>query len=367
MALKRYFNILKEFDWILAGAVCVLICFGLVALYSIGVSFDNADFLNLKKQVIAAVIGLIIFFVLSFLDYRFLHSLGYQIYFLALALLVGVLFFGRTIAGTTGWFSLFGLSFQPVEVAKLALIIFLAWFLTEQAERIKELKTFLLSGLFVAALFLLVIFQPDFGSGLILLVIWFGLLFLSGANKKHLLAVLILMAILFSFAWFFLFADYQKDRILTFFNPQSDPYDRGYQVHQAVIAVGSGGLFGRGLGFGSQSQLKFIPASQTDFIFAVIAEELGFFGVSLVLFLWGVIFYRLLKAANQMKDNFSTLFIFGASLLFFVQIFVNIGMNIGLVPVTGIPLPLLSSGGSFLIVSLAIFGLAESMIIRNRS
>ena len=175
------------------------------------------------------------------------------------------------------------------------------------------------------------------------------------------------MAILFSFAWFFLFADYQKDRILTFFNPQSDPYDRGYQVHQAVIAVGSGGLFGRGLGFGSQSQLKFIPASQTDFIFAVIAEELGFFGVSLVLFLWGVIFYRLLKAANQMKDNFSTLFIFGASLLFFVQIFVNIGMNIGLVPVTGIPLPLLSSGGSFLIVSLAIFGLAESMIIRNRS
>lgn len=349
------------------GSVVLLICIGLVALYSIGISFENSEFLNLKRQILSAVIGLILFFVVSSLDYRFLQSGGYVIYGLSAILLLIVLFFGRTVSGTTGWFSIFGFSFQPVEIAKLSLIIVLSWFLSCRPGQIKELKTFLISGLLAGGLFLLVILQPDFGSGLILLLIWFGLLFLAGANKKHLLALILLMILVSVTAWFFFFADYQKGRILTFFNPQADPYGRGYQVRQAVIAVGSGGFLGRGLGFGSQSQLKFIPASQTDFIFAVIAEELGFFGVSLVLLLWGVIFYRLIRAAGRLKDSFSILFIFGASIIFFIQIFINIGMNIGLVPVTGIPLPLLSYGGSFLIVSLLILGLAESMIIRGRS
>ena len=185
--------------------------------------------------------------------------------------------------------------------------------------------------------------------------------------KKYLLISAIILIIILILSWFFLFQDYQKDRIVTFFNPAADPYDTGYHVRQAVTAVGAGGFLGRGLGFGSQSQLKFIPASQTDFIFAVIAEELGFLGVGLVLFFWGLIFWRLIRAAKMARDNFTLLFIFGVSALFFSQIIINIGMNIGIVPVTGISLPFLSYGGSFLLTSLILVGIIESMIIRNQS
>lgn len=188
----------------------------------------------------------------------------------------------------------------------------------------------------------------------------------AGASKKHLLTLGIALIISFIIAWLFLFQGYQKDRILTFFNPQADPYGTGYHVRQATTAVGAGGLLGRGLGFGSQSQLKFIPASQTDFIFAVIAEELGLFGVSLILFFWGLIFWRLTRAIYFMRDNFSVFFILGVTAVFFSHIMINIGMNIGIVPVTGISLPFVSYGGSFLVISLILIGIVESMIIRSR-
>lgn len=367
MPFKRYLAILKNFDWILLGAVVLLICFGLVALYSITISFETPNFLNFKKQVFFAFLGLLLLFVLSFLDYRFWKDLGIWFYFLAVVLLIAVLFFGQIIRGTQGWFSFFGLNLQPVEIAKLASILFLASFLSKKTMTIKEFKTFFLTGLAIGLMCTLVIFQPDFGSALILFLIWFLLILLVGVKKKYLLGVIVLIILLFTLSWLYLFADYQKDRILTFFNPQADPYSRGYHVRQAIIAVGAGGPLGRGLGFGSQSQLKFIPASQTDFIFAVIAEELGFLGVSLVLFLWGVIFYRLVKAARQSKDDFASFFILGASILFFSQVIINIGMNVGLVPVTGISLPFLSYGGSFLLTSLILVGLIESIIVRNRA
>jgi len=189
----------------------------------------------------------------------------------------------------------------------------------------------------------------------------------AGVRQKHLLFLFFSLLMVGVITWFFLFQTYQKDRILTFLNPNLDPYGRGYHVRQAVTAVGAGGFLGQGLGFGSQSQLKFIPASQTDFIFAVIGEELGFLGVILILFFWAVIFYRLTKTANIMKDNFSYLFILGVSGLFFTQVFINIGMNIGLVPVTGISLPFCSYGGSFLVASLILIGVVESMIIKNKA
>ncbi len=367
MLFKKYFASLRNFDWILFGAVFLLICFGLAAIYSITVSSDNPDFLNFKKQIIFAFAGLFFLFLTSFIDYRFWQDYSYLIYIAVAIILVAVLFFGVTLSGTTGWFSFIGLNFQPVELAKVALIIFLAWFLSKQPKAIKEFKNFLISVCAAGLFFFLVILQPDFGSAMILGLIWLFLIILAGANRKHLFFAILLLLAVAIIAWLFFFQDYQRDRVLTFFNPNTDPYGRGYHVRQAITAVGAGGLLGRGLGFGSQSQLKFIPASQTDFIFAVIAEELGFFGVSLILFFWGLIFYRLIKAAKLMKDNFSLLFILGASTLFFSQLIINIGMNIGLVPVTGIALPFLSYGGSFLVTSSILIGIIESMIIRNRS
>ncbi|MAF14154.1 MAG: rod shape-determining protein RodA [Parcubacteria group bacterium] len=366
MFLQKLFSIFKSFDWILLGAVFLLICFGLAAIYSVTISFEEASFLNFNKQIIFAVIGLIVLFIISFFDYRFWQDYSYLVYLAVAIILVAVLFFGTTVRGTTGWFSIFGINFQPVELAKIALIIFLAYFLSNKGALIKEPKNFIITLSGTGLFFLLVMLQPDFGSGVILFLVWLLIVVFSGASKKHLIITGLGLMALAVVAWFFLFADYQKDRILTFVNPTSDPYGSGYHVRQAVTAVGAGGFLGRGLGFGSQSQLKFLPASQTDFIFAVIAEELGFLGVSLVFFLWGLIFWRLIRAVKIMKDNFSALFILGASAIFFSQIIINIGMNIGLVPVTGISLPFLSYGGSFLLISLVLIGIIESMIIRNQ-
>ncbi len=358
---------LRYFDWILFVAVALLLCFGLVTLYSIGLGGENISLSNFNKQLIFAAIGLTALFVLSVINYRWWADAVHLGYAGVALLLILVLFFGSTISGTTGWFVLPGFSFQPVELAKISLIAFLAWFLSRYAGMMHQFKYFVLSALIVGGYFGLVILQPDFGSGIILCMLWFVLIIFGGANKKHLGILMALGLIVGVITWFFLFQDYQQARILTFFDPQADPYGRGYQVRQAITAVGAGGLFGRGLGFGSQSQLKFLPASQTDFIFAVIAEELGFLGVSVILLCWGVILYRLIRAARRMRDPFAAFFILGVSALFFVHIMINIGMNIGIVPVTGISLPFLSYGGSFLVTCLILIGMVESMIVRNRT
>ena len=364
--MLRIFSIIRRFDWLLLGAVVLLICFGLAALYSITVSFEQPNFFNFQKQVLFALAGLALLFSLGIVDYRFWKGMGGIAYLAAAGLLVTVLFLGRVISGTRGWVVLGGVNFQPVELAKLALLIFLAGFLSTRTVSTKGLLNFLLSGLAAAVLCGLVLLQPDFGSAIILFLLWFLLTLLAGADKRYVISVMLLFAVLFGLSWVYFFQDYQRDRIMTFFNPQADPYNRGYHVRQATIAVGAGGWLGRGLGFGSQSQLKFIPASQTDFIFAVVAEELGFFGVSLVLVLWAVVFYRLGRAALRCRDDFATLFIVGVSIVFFSQVMINIGMNVGLLPVTGIALPFLSYGGSFLVVSLMLVGLVQSMVARTQ-
>lgn len=363
--MKKYLSELWHLDWILLIAVILLISFGLAALYSVALSQKDPNFLNFKKQLIFAGIGILLVLVIGLVDYRWWEHYGYLIYIIAGLLLLTVLIFGQTLRGTTGWFSFFGFTFQPVEIAKLALITVLAKFFSQKAGQLHYFKNIFFSGLFAALFFLLVILQPDFGSAILLFLIWLGLLLFLSIRKAHLLLIVSLIIFSLIIGWFFLLKDYQKDRILILINPDLDPYGRGYHVRQAVIAVGAGNIFGRGLGFGSQSQLKFIPASQTDFIFAVIAEELGFLGVSLIIIFWGVIFYRLIEAAKNASDNFSLIFILGTSILFFIQFFINIGMNIGLVPVTGISSPFLSYGGSFLITSLILIGIVESIISRS--
>lgn len=356
---------LRGFDWVLFLSTLLLVCFGLAAIYGVTLSQENPDWGNLTKQLIALGVGLALFLLITFLDYQVLRVYARWFYAAGLLPLVAVLLIGSTIRGTKGWFSFGGFSFQPVELAKIAVIIFLAYYFSRQERPFNQFKYIIISGLAVLLPFALTVFQPDFGSALVLFFIWLGLILIIGL-KRYQWALFIAIGVLaFVISWNFIFAPYQKDRIMTFMDPMSDPLGSGYNVTQSIIAIGSGGWIGQGLSFGSQSQLKFLPEAQTDFVFAVIAEELGFLGVALLLLLFGIIFYRLYRAAKKCRDDFSLFIIIGVMAMLFCQLLMNVGMNLGLAPVTGITLPLVSYGGSSLIFILLALGMIESIRMRN--
>jgi rod shape determining protein RodA len=367
MKLKSLNIFFKKFDWLLLLTVCLLIILGLILLYSVALgSQTEQNLLNLKKQIAFFVLGLaVIIFIAIFVDYRILIKYNGVLYALGLILLMAVLLFGRSIRGTTGWFSIGILSFQPVEFAKIFLIIFLSKFFSDKAKYIGQLKYLLLSSIGVIFLVILVVLQPDFGSAIIMVAIWGGLILLTGIKKSHLILMLGLIVISSLILWLFIFQDYQKQRIEVFLNPAADPLGSGYNITQAIIAIGSGGLVGKGLGFGSQSQLKFLPESQTDFIFAVLAEELGLAGIFLLLALFGFLFFKLAQIAKATRDNFALYLIVSIAIMFFCQFIINIGGNLGLLPITGITLPFVSYGGSSLLANMILIGLAESIVIRN--
>lgn len=362
--MRQLLAVLRQSDWLLAFAVLVLMAFGLSAIYSVALSQPGSDFLLLKKQLVAAVIGGVLALALAVSNYRQLKSFSIALYVFSVILLVAVLLFGATLRGTTGWFSLPGFSFQPVELAKFALIVALAHYFGERARRDFHLRECLESGAITALPAFLTVLQPDLGSALLLVAIWFIMIMFAGVKARYIVVLLFVCAIFGLLSWNFFLVDYQKARLLTFVNPAEDPLGEGYNVTQAIIAVGSGQWFGRGLGFGSQSQLKFLPESQTDFIFAVIAEELGFFGVLLFFATFGLLFQRILRFASRTSDNFTSFLMLGIGGLFFVQFVVNVGMNLGLMPVTGISLPLVSYGGSSLVLSLVMVGILESAVAR---
>jgi len=357
---------LKNFDWILFTSVLLLICFGLAEIYSVALGRSQLDLLNFKKQIIFILLGIILLFLLAFFDYHSLRSYSKYFYVLGLALLIGVLFFGQTIRGTKGWYSLPGFNLQPVEFIKFVLILFLAKYFSSVSLKTEEFKRLLISGSGALLFIVLVLAQPDFGSAALLFLLWLSMIILVGFNKKYFLVIGLILAIVFSGAWYFVLQDYQKERIITFLNPSFNPLSQGYNVSQAIIAVGAGGLIGRGLGFGSQSQLKFLPEAQTDFIFAVVAEELGFSGVLLILLFFGIFFYRCLYHLKRVNNDFGIFFILGSISLIFIEMFINIGMNLGILPVVGISLPFLSYGGSGLISSLMLVGVIESIVIRSK-
>lgn len=365
MIIKKFFSYLKYFDWYLFFSVIFLIIMGLAAIYSIALSKENPDFYFFKRQLIFVGLGVFFLFLFSFIDYKVFKVYSWFLYIVSAVLLVLVLFFGSDIRGTSGWFSIFGLGIQPVEFAKLSLICVLSKYFSNKQREVDQKKYVLVSGSITLFFVGLVLLQPDLGSAIILFSIWFAFLLIFGIKKEYIFVLLLIIIVVSVLSWTFLFKDYQKERILTFIDPSRDPMGRGYNVTQSIIAIGSGNIFGRGLGEGSQSQLQFIPESQTDFIFAVIGEELGFIGSLLVLFFFTTIFYRLIKASKKAKDNFSLYFVLGIIVLFFMQMLINIGMNMGIMPVTGISLPFISYGGSFLLISMTFIGIVESYIIRN--
>jgi rod shape determining protein RodA len=362
---KNFWDNLRKIDWVLSLSVFVLFCFGLAAIYSVGLSQQSTDFSNFNKQIAFGVIGFFIFLFVSMINYSSLRVYSRILYVGAIVLLVGVLFFGSIIRGTKGWFNVGPINFQPVEFAKIVLIVVLAKFFSNRLQQFKVSKHVIMSLLITLSFVVLILFQPDLGSAFVLMSTWFILLVITGIPKKYLLILLVIFMVIMLVSWNFVLKDYQRERIAVFITPSLDPLGSGYNVTQSIIAIGSGQMWGRGLGFGSQSQLKFIPESQTDFIFAVIAEELGLFGVLFILGLWSIIFYRLIVIAKRARDDFGMYLALGVACVLFVHIFINIGMNMGIMPVTGISLPFLSYGGSFLVTSLVLIGIAQSVAVRR--
>jgi len=366
MQIGRAFRHLQRFDWLLILGVLVLFVFGISAIYSVELSRDGSEFLLVKKQLIAFVLGVILMIALARFNYRMLRNWGRALYLVGIILLILVLIFGTTINGTTGWFVIFGISFQPVEFMKLALVVQLARYFGEHARRRFGWKEIFGSGFLVLIPVVLTMLQPDLGSAAILVGLWGVMLFFAGLRWIHAGALIGGASLMGVLGWFFLLADYQKQRLVVFINPELDPLQTGYNITQAKIAIGSGGLFGRGLGFGSQSQLQFLPESQTDFIFSVIAEELGFIGVCILFAAALLVLWRILRSARLAKDHFSNFLIIGIFGLFTVQYIVNIGVNLSLLPATGIALPFVSSGGTSLLISLGIIGILQSITVRRR-
>lgn len=351
----------KRFDLVSALAMLLLLAFGLVALIGITLSQTTPQWGLVTKQGIAVGIGLALFFLLASLDYHYVRLTARWIYGLSLLLLVSVLIFGVNIRGTRGWFSLGGFNFQPVELVKVGVIVTLAAFFARQPRPLNRWRSILVSGGSVALLFGLTLLQPDFGSALVLGCIWGAVVVAIGLRRSQWLVFIAGGLCAGAIAWLFLFAPYQRERILTFLDPSADPLGAGYNVTQSVIAIGSGGWFGRGLSFGSQSQLKFLPEAHTDFVFAVVAEEFGFIGVTVVLGLFLVLVYRLWRLAYRCRDDFALFFVVGMIGWLMSQLTMNVAMNLGLAPVTGITLPLVSYGGSSVIAFLAALGIAQSI------
>lgn len=357
---------LRNFDWPLLLSVFLLSCVGLAVIYSVNLSQEQFDYSLLIKQATLLVSGFALLFIFAFFDYRTLGSLDWLFYLLAIILLGAVLIFGTVIHGTRGWFNIFGLSFQPVEIVKIFFIFFLARFLHNQAGRRLSWRFVSKALLILIPVLALILMQPDWGSAIIIFLSWLLMIWFSGIDKKYVYVALVLLVVIAAVAWTLVLRDYQKERFLNFINPERDPLNQGYNVRQSIIAIGSGGFLGRGLGLGPQSQLRFLPETEADFIFASLAEELGFVGVAVIIFLYGLFFWRLLQIVRAARDDFSQLLALGLTTLFFLQFMINVGMVAGLLPVTGLPLPFISSGGSFLIISLISVGVLESVAMKNR-
>lgn len=358
---------LKKIDWLLLCFIMPIVLAGLVTMKSFAPTEDAGNFFS--RQILWVCVSLLVFFIFSFMDFRFLKRTDVivTIFLIASFMLLLLFFLGNVSNGAQSWFDLGGFSFQPADMMKLVLILILAKYFSRRHVEIRNVKHIFVSGLYAFVPFCLVILQPDFGSAMIMFLIWLGMVFVSGISKKHLFAVFAGGALVFGVFWIFVFAPYQKARITSFINPLSDIRGSGYNAFQSTIAVGSGQLLGKGLGFGTQSRLRFLPEYQTDFIFAAFAEEWGFIGSIVVLILYGLVIWRVLYYASLGASNFEILFGMGIAILFMSHILINIGMNVGLMPVTGIPLPFMSYGGSHLLTEFAGLGVLMSMSRYARS
>lgn len=362
--MHRFSRFFKNFDWVLLGAVVLLLGFGFAIIFSTTFSITGGS--EVLQQILFAVIGMIGLFALAKIDYRIFRSFSGILYLLTLGLLLATYFIGSTRLGAQRWIDLGFFQFQPSELAKIFMIIVMAKFFADHVEQMNRPRTILKSILYIGIPIGLVALQPDLGTALTFGVIWVSMISVSNIKKIYLGGMAGLGLIFLPVVYEFLLKDYQRQRILTFLNPAADPMGSGWNVNQAMIAIGSGQFWGRGLGHGPQSQLNYVPFKHTDFVFAALAEEMGFVGAFSVIMLFGAIMYRALRIAQLARDHFGMYLATGIFATLFFHIFINIGMNLGIMPVTGIPLPLLSSGGTSVVVTLFSIGILESIFIRYK-
>lgn len=353
---------LKKLDWVLITVTVLLVGIGLLSIYSS--SLGRGNFFNFEKQICFFALGFILMILFSFFDWRSFRqdpSLILIFYFLCLAALIGLYFFAPEIRGVRSWYKLGPISIDPIEFTKIVLIILLAKYFSMRHIEMYRPRHIILSGVYVLLPVLLFFFQPDLGSVLILIAIWIGVLLISGIKIRHFLILVLCGLLIFLAAWTFALKDYQKQRIVAYINPQIDPEGISWSVNQAKIAIGSGGVWGQGLGKGPQTQYGFLPEPQTDFIFAAVAEEFGLIGVGILLALFSFLIWRIIKIAISATSNFPRLFATGLAIILIFQVFIHIGMNLGILPIIGIPLPLISYGGSSLIATFIGLGILQSI------
>ena len=362
---KSIFEQAKEkfflFDWLFFSLVILLICVGLLTIHTV----DNLETNYLLKHSLRIIFSTSLFFLVAFTNIKFWYRYSYLFYFVVLGLLLYVSFFGLSALGAKRWINFYFFNIQPSELMKVAVILALAryyqYIKTEEIDRISNL----IIPLFIILIpFLLVAKQPDLGTGIFILIVSVGMLWLAGLNLKIFLVGIATLAVSTPFAFSFL-KPYQKQRILTFLNPENDPLGSGYQIIQSKIAIGSGGFFGKGFKQGSQSNLEFLPEKHTDFIFTVFAEQFGFLGSLLVIFIFFGIILTILNISLKSQNNFSRLVCFGIGFNIFVYFAVNLGMVTGLLPVVGVPLPIISYGGTAMLTTMFALGIVMSAKIHK--
>ncbi len=351
-------------DWWFLICVLPVSIFGILTMSSLSLGD-----VYLSHQSLWVLIGVSIFIFMSSIDFSFLKSTKVVMLFYVLInlLLASTLVLGRFVNGAKAWLSFGGISLQPVDFAKIVLIMLLAKYFSKRHIEIQHMRHLIISFVYTAIPSVLVLLQPDFGSAMVLFGIWFVMVLVSGLSRKHFLMMTAIGIVTVVVLWTSVFKPYQKDRLLNFLDPLRDIRGSGYNVYQSQIAIGSGGVLGKGVGFGTQSRLNFLPEHETDFIFAGFAEEWGFVGVCIVLSLLLLMCMRILYASFNARDNFSTLLASGVFAWFFIHITINVGMNLGVLPVTGIPLPFMSYGGShYLAESMALGFVASGYLHRSQ-
>lgn len=355
-------EIIKKTDPISFFPMLLLSLLGIFMIFSTSVG-EGQKTTFVDRQIIYLIVAVLIYFTVSLINYKIFLNNSHWLYLATILLLVITFILGLETRGSTRWIDLGLINLQASEIAKPVLVLFFSIFLVKNTP--SNFKNLFFSFLLMALPTFLIFKQPDLGSAMVIFFFWFGLVYVSGLRLTHLFASILIGITVLPLS-FSLLKQYQKDRLLTFLNPNADPLGAGYNVVQSIIAVGSGQLFGRGFGRGTQSHLNFLPEQKTDFIFATTAEELGFFGIFLLLILFSILIVRIFNIATLAEKKEATLICYGAAFIILVQLFINAGMNMGLLPITGITLPFVSFGGSSLISMAILLGLVNSVYIKRK-
>jgi len=358
----------RAFDLQVATYAILLTCFGLAMAYSNAVAGGDGALAGgsvFLRGLMWTGLALVVFTIASAFDYHWLKTLSWPLYAFQLGLLGLTLAVGTGVGGSSRWVTVLGLQFQFSEIAKILMIVILANYLGSRRGRLDSVWSILGACLLAAPAWILVMLQPDLGTSLVFAAILVGMLFIGGASLRWLSAGAFAVMAAFPFVWTYVLRDYQKERLTSFLDPLGDLQGAGYQLYQSQIAVGSGGWLGKGLTNSTQNQLDFLPVQTTDFVFAILAEELGFIGGLVVIGLFLALLWRVMVAGWRSKDPFGTLFAAGLASMLLFQLFVNVGMVTGIMPITGIPLPFITHGGASLISIAAGLGILESINIRQ--